>query len=73
MTGDQVVRAAALELNRRAIRSAARDPQPITLTVKGSDGKSTTIPLDIHATRAALDAIDLNLSNRLAKLGVSEL
>ena len=72
MTEDQTIRAAALIVNRRAVRSVFRDPKPLTLNVTTSDGKSTSIPLDIHSTRAALNAIDGELSDRLGKLGVPE-
>lgn len=73
MTEDQIIRAGGLALSRKSIRQAAREPMPITLTVKGGDGKTTTIALDIHSTRAALNAVDQDLSDRLAKLGVAEI
>lgn len=72
MTEDQIIRGGALALQRRSIRAVSRDALPLTISVKGSDGRATTLALDIHSTRAALDAIDLELSNRLSKLGVSE-
>lgn len=61
-------------MNRKGVRAAALDLTcASSIAIKCADGKTRNIPLDTQTTRAVLNAIDLDLSNRLSKLGVSEL
>lgn len=72
MTNDQAIRAGAMALQRGTVRKAVEGNRLAELVVMVGN-KRETLLLDAGGTRAVFDALDLNLSNRLGKMGVSEL
>jgi hypothetical protein len=72
MTNDQAIRAGALALQRNTVRKAVTENRlaEVSLVI---NGKRETLHLDAGTTRAVLDALDFNLSERLGKYGVAEL
>lgn len=70
MTPDACIKAGALALTRRRVREIFEDRCPITISVTVA-GKTRSVQLDPIATKAALDAADFSLSERMKKLGVN--
>lgn len=71
MTGSQAIAAGLMAVTRRDVRAQVGYRGASRLVLKTERG-DVTIYVDHHTTRAILDEIDRNLSNRLEKLGVSE-
>ena len=71
MTPAQAIKAGALAIHRGKVREIFNTRCCVTLSVQVA-GKTISVMLDDHATRAALNGADLDLTERLKKLGVHE-
>lgn len=76
MSPQDAIKAGQLAAYREKVRTAFRASPHATLTVRlvdsGKQVVSDNIVLDRGMLKAALDGIDLVLSRRLEKMGVSE-
>lgn len=72
LSANQAIYAGQMAALRKRVRELFLDGSSIVLNCRTKAGKDTSLVLDPSASKAALEALDLDLSNRLGALGVSE-